>query len=164
MAAKLLRRRLPLDRTTESIKADALESVPAWATWPAAAQRQLIRRLGTIACAPYLRYLVNKSDLEKLRKSIDLENHREALASRGSLVSTDLGVEFAEALNSSQLGAFVAAIGLNLIRQTIPDEQRFLLFRLKYLFPQLAWRTALPELNCNRERLMALLNPEVDVS
>lgn len=164
VAAKLLRRQLPLGPATVSIEANLLRATPTWATWPAAAQRHLIRRLGTIACAPYLRLLINKSELEKLHKSIDLESHREALAARDRLVFTDLSAEFDEALNADQLGTFVAAIGLAIVRQTIPDEQQFLLFRLKYLFPRLAWRASLPELNCNRELVMVFLDPSADVA
>ncbi len=162
VAAKLLRHLLPADHMSESIEGNALKSVPAWATLPAAAQRHLIRRLGTIACAPYLRHVIDKSGLEKVRRSIDPECHREALATRERLVSTDLRREFHSALESDQLGAFVAAVGLALVRQTVANEQRFLLFRLKYLFPRLAWRAPLPELSCDHGQLIALLTADVE--
>lgn len=156
-AAKVLRRFLPNDLDTAAIQRDALETGPSWASWPAAAQRHLVRRLGTIACAPYLRLVVSKSELDTIRRSIDPDIHREALAMRDVLVHTDIRAEFDDAMNADRLASFVAAVGIAVLRQTIPDRQRFLLFRLKYLFPQLAWRVSLPELTCNGEFTIALL-------
>ncbi len=158
VAAKVLRRYLPDESVSAPIGPDALKTAPSWATWPAAAQRHLVRRLGTIACAPYLRLLVSKPELDKVRGSIDPDSHREALSMHAGLVYTDIRAEFEEALSADELAPFIATVGIAILRQTVPDRHRFLLFRLKYLFPRAAWRPSFPELTCNSELLLALLN------
>ena len=157
VAARVLRRRLPPDQDMLAVDPREMQSLPNWADWSAGAQRHLIRRLGAIGCAPYLRLLINKSELDIVRQSIDADVLREALRAEKRLLATEIGKEFDVALQANDLGAFVAAVGLGIVRATIPERQRFLLFRLKYLFPQLAWRASLPALRCNQEELLLLL-------
>lgn len=157
LAARALRRGMAPGTDMPPVERDALRSAPGWADWPAAAQRDLIRRLGVVACAPYLRGIINRRELEVVRRSIDEDVLRLALGSRTRLVSSDLGEAFADALSANELNAFVAAVGMAVIRTTIPEQQGFLLFRLKYLFPKIAWRQPLAALHCDQEALLALL-------
>ncbi len=98
-------------------------------------QKQLARRLGSLACATFIRTSVKKEAVKKLSTVLGHAQYR-ALLTQPALPVTGLHkTDFDNALLNAQIADFLTAVGVALLELTLHDADPFFKLRIKFVFP-----------------------------
>ena len=135
---------------------------PSWAAEGSTAQRRIVLRLGSLACAPAMRRTVDKDERRALLHAVGEAVYHEALAPGPALIDEDVEADFREAVRCGNALHFIAAMGMSVLQAALPQDAVFVERCVRYLFPARAWTQHRVDVACDRERVARLLAAESD--